>query len=459
MRPQASRASSPNPTANLVGSRKAGPQTPRSNSRRLSFLPGPFRWVRAKLALFLRNKTLPKIQRPVSLHHGVEFSDGSREPRFSRMSLTIEAMRLFGLSAADLQLLASSKNLKGALMKRCPRRFLMVALCALVAFSAFGQFQTGNLYGKAQAKDGSFLPGVSITLTGVGAPHTTVTDGQGLFRFPNLSPGQYTVKAELSGYGTATRTGLSVSVGQNVDISMTLNPSMAESITVTAEAPLLDTRKTGTGTSVTKVELEKIPTSRDPWTVMQSVPSVQVDRINVGGSQSGQQSVYYDKGAQVRDRTWNMDGVNITDMGATGSSPLYFDFDSFEEMQITTGGSDPRIETPGVQLNMVTKRGTNDIRGSGRYFYTPGSMQADATVPTEAAYYLAATNKINFVRDYGAEAGGPVWKDHIWFWAARGDQKISNQASSTLSSTGTLSTGLFDNIVLRDKNAKLNAQI
>src|SRR6202171_2327905 len=342
MRPQASRASSPNPTANLVGSRKAGPQTPRSNSRRLSFLPGPFRWVRAKLALFLRNKTLPKIQRPVSLHHGVEFSDGSREPRFSRMSLTIEAMRLFGLSAADLQLLASSKNLKGALMKRCPRRFLMVALCALVAFSAFGQFQTGNLYGKAQAKDGSFLPGVSITLTGVGAPHTTVTDGQGLFRFPNLSPGQYTVKAELSGYGTATRTGPSVSVGQNVDISMTLNPSMAQSITVTAAAPLLDTLKTGAGTGV-------------PGPVMQAVPSVQRDRINVGGSQSGQQSVYDAKGAQVRDSTWNMDGVNITDMGATGSSPLYFDFDSFEEMQITTGGSDPRIETPGVSLNMVTK--------------------------------------------------------------------------------------------------------
>ena len=61
-----------------------------------------------------------------------------------------------------------------------------------------------------------------------------------------------------------------------------------------------------------------------------------------------------------------MDGVNITDMGATGSSPLYFDFDSFEEMQVTTGGSDPRVMTPGVQLNMVTKRGTNDFRGSSR---------------------------------------------------------------------------------------------
>jgi len=352
-------------------------------------------------------------------------------------------------------------------MKRCPNsRILAIVatLCiSLMAVSAFAQLQTGNIYGKTQAKDGSVLPGVTVTLTGVGAPQSAVTDAQGSFHFVNLSPGSYTVKAELAGFGTATRTGLTVQVGQNADITMTLNASMAESITVTAESPLLDVRKAGTGTNVSKVEMEKIPTSRDPWTVLQSVPAVQVDRINVGGSQSGQQSNYLAKGALIRDNTWNMDGVNITDMGATGSSPLYFDFDSFEEMQVTTGGSDPRSSTPGVQLNMVTKRGTNDIRGSGRYMYTPGSMQADASVPKSAAYYLDATNKVNFVRDYGVEVGGPVWKDHLWFWGARADNKISVQASNTIAldaaGNPVTSIGAFDNIVLRDKNAKLNAQI
>src|SRR5260221_4321747 len=342
-------------------------------------------------------------------------------------------------------------------MKRCPPRFtaiVVATLCALFAVSAFAQYQTGNLYGKAQAKDGSVLPGVTVTLTGVAAPQTAVTYATRLFRFPNLSPGKHSIKAELSGYGTASRVGVSVSVGQSADITMTLNPSMSESITVTAEAPLLDTRKAGTSTNVTRIELEKIPTSRDPWTVLQSVPSVEVDRINVGGSQSGQQSVYIAKGAQGRDGTWNMDGVNITDMGATGSSPLYFDFDSFEELQIRTGGSDPRVMTPGVQLNMVTKRGTNDIRGSGRYFYTPGSYQADATVPAEAITYLDRTNRINYVRDFGGEAGGPVWKDHLWLWIADSENKISNQSSQAPGVTGA-----FDNIILRDKNAKLNGQL
>ncbi len=356
-------------------------------------------------------------------------------------------------------------------MKGCPSlRFLAVvvavACVALVAGSAFAQYQTGNIYGKVQAKDGSALPGVTVTLTGVGAPQANATDALGNFRFINLAPGTYSLKAELAGYGTATRVGLTARVGQSSDVTMTMNPAVAESITVTAEAPLLDQRKTGTSTNVPRVELEKIPTSRDPWTVLQSVPSVMVDRMNVGGNQSGQQSVYIGKGSRGgrggnigSDNTWNMDGVTITDMAATGSSPIYYDFDSFEEIQVTTGGSDPRIMTSGVQLNMVTKRGTNDFKGSGRYFYTPGSTQADATVPGEAAGYLDRTNRINFVRDYGGEIGGPILKDRLWFWGARGDQKISVQASNTVGTNQSVSVGLFDNIILRNKNLKLNGQI
>ena len=344
-------------------------------------------------------------------------------------------------------------------MNRCttPRysTVLLAVVCSvLFAVSAFAQFQTGNIYGKVQAKDGSVLPGVTVTLTGVGAPQTAVTDSQGNFRFINLDPGTYTLKSELAGYGMATRSGIGVRVAANADVTMTLNPSVSESITVTAEAPLLDVRKSGTGANVPRVELEKIPTSRDPWTILQQAPSVQVDRLNVGGNESGQQSVYLAKGSGSRENTWNVDGVNITDMGAIGSSPLYFDFDSFEEMQVTTGGSDPRVQTPGTQLNMVTKRGTNELKGSGRYYYTPGSQQAEAKVPAEAVTYLELANRINYVRDFGGEVGGPIWRDHIWGWVAIADNKISTQTSQAPGAIGA-----FDNIILRDKNAKLNGQL
>src|SRR5438045_5667674 len=170
-------------------------------------------------------------------------------------------------------------------MKRCPPIRLLADISAsmlvsLFAVSGYAQLQTGNIFGKTQAKDGSALPGVTVTMTGVGAPQTYVSDNTGTFRFLNLAPGTYNLKAELAGFGTASRNGVTVNIGRNADVTMTLNPAAAESITVTAEAPLLDVRKTGTGSDVSKIELEKVPTARDPWVILQQTPGVQMDRIN-----------------------------------------------------------------------------------------------------------------------------------------------------------------------------------
>lgn len=336
------------------------------------------------------------------------------------------------------------------------RASVIVALSVLVAVTASAQFQTGNIYGSTTSSDGSAIPGATVTLTGVAAPQTTVTDAQGRFRFLNLSPGTYSLRAELSGMGAAVRNGIGVRVGANADVEMVLSPSVSEAITVSASAPLLDVRKSGTGATMDSEFLQELPTARDPWMILQATPGVMVDRINTGGTQSGQQSVYVSKGAPRADGTWNVDGVNITDMGATGSSPTYYDFDTFEEMQITTGGSDPRIQTAGVQMNMVTKRGTNEFNGTARYLYVPGSGSAEATVPGEAAGYLSATNSVNYVRDYGAELGGPIWRDRAWLWLARGDQKISTWQSMPFPRPSFF---IPDDTVLRNKNAKLNVQV
>src|SRR5262249_6321296 len=151
---------------------------------------------------------------------------------------------------------------------------------------------------------------------------------------------------------------------------------VATEMVVTGESPLLDTRKTTTGVNVSQAELTSIPTGRDPWVVLQSVPGVLVDRVNVGGSESGQQSLYMAKGSGPTSGVWSVDGVNITDRSATGSSPTYYDFDSSKEMQVSTGGSDVTLVTSGATLNMVTKRGTNDVHGSARLFATDSRWQA-----------------------------------------------------------------------------------
>ena len=345
-------------------------------------------------------------------------------------------------------------------MKRCPPLWYRAAwaamLVSLLAFGAYGQgAQSGNIFGTVVSSDGSALPGVTVTLTGGGAPQTTVTDAQGRFRFINLSPDTYSLTAELAGLGQATRGGVTVNINRNAEVTMTLNPSVSQTITVTAEAPLLDTRRTGTGTTISEVELEEVPTARDPWVILQQVPGVQMDRINVGGNESGQQSQFVSKGITADEATYSVDGVNTTDMIATGGSSAYYDFGAFEEIQVTTGGTDPRVQTPGAQINIVTKRGTNDFAGSGRYFMTPGDYQAEASVPSEAATYLTRTNEIEDVTEWGGEVGGPIIRDRLWLWGAYADQQIDLFVAQPFGATVRYS----DKTNLETLNAKLNAQI
>ncbi|MCU1350004.1 MAG: hypothetical protein JWO56_3034, partial [Acidobacteria bacterium] len=362
-------------------------------------------------------------------------------------------------------------------MKRCPSpmsisraRAASIAaflLVLLFSFTAHAQFQTGNIRGKVLAKaDGSALPGVTVTLSGIGAPQTFISDSGGDFRFLNLSPGTYQVTAELSGFAKAVRSNVTVSVGQSSEAILSLAPATSASITVTASAPLIDTRKTGTGQVVTREELEQIPTGRDPWVIMGQAPGVQLDRVNVGGSESGQQDVVVARGASDTQKTFNLDGVNITDVGATGSTPTYYDFDSFEEIQVTTGGSDPRIQTPGAQINMVTKRGTNEFLGTARYLTTGSKWQSTPVPSGEAARYLVHGNQINSLDNYSGDIGGPIWRDKAWFWGSYAKQDIKlfvgqpwayslDAAGKIVATEAPLSR---DNTILKDWNAKVNFQ-
>jgi Ca-activated chloride channel family protein len=135
----------------------------------------------------------------------------------------------------------------------------------------------GTIYGKVVAKDGSVLPGVTVILDKKTA---FVTDAQGAFRFLAVPSGKHTLVAELAGYGTSMRN-VTIAASAGLQTTLVLNPSVSESIVVTAETPILDRRSSGTTTTVS---LGDVPTSRDPWTVMQKAPAVQVDRINVGGA-------------------------------------------------------------------------------------------------------------------------------------------------------------------------------
>jgi hypothetical protein len=350
------------------------------------------------------------------------------------------------------------------------RKALVVAAVLLLAGTgtAYAQLQTGNLYGTTADNQGQALPGVTVTLTGAGAAQVQVTNAEGQFRFLGLSPGSWAIKAELEGFSTVDYPNIAIGVGRSTTIEVTLTPALEEVITVTSESPLLDERKVSTGTTVTATELEKIPTARDPWVILQQTPGVLVDRINVGGNESGQQSQYISPGTNNNNSVWAVDGVVITDMGAIGSSPTYYNFDAFEEMQVTTGGTDVSLATGGVTMNMVTKRGTNEWRFSGRYLLTDQDWQSDTSVsqsefPAAQRATFASLpggkfsqgNRIISVKDYGGEFGGPIVRDRLWIWGTYGVQKIDLRTAQTAQRPN----GTPDFTELESYGGKLNAQV
>ncbi len=145
-----------------------------------------------------------------------------------------------------------------------------------------------------------------------------------------------------------------VGVGQTVELPVTLAiGALTETVNVTAASPMVDARQTGTATSVTIDELTNIPTSRDPFSLLRSVNGVLVDRVNVGGNETGQQSNFVSKGTRPQDAVWTLDGVAITDMTLTGSSPTYFNWDNFEAIHVATAGQAITQQTggPGLELH------------------------------------------------------------------------------------------------------------
>ncbi len=244
-----------------------------------------------------------------------------------------------------------------------------MALCsALVVANASAQSFTGRIEVTVVDSTGAVLPGATVELTGQQTANT-VSDARGEARFLNLAPGRYTVVSKLSGFGDWKNENITVSTGQVVSLSATMAVGgVATTVNVSGGAPTIDPKKQTQSTVVSYEELQSVPSSRDPWVVLQTVPGVVVDRVNVGGAESGQQSGYRAKGAGSGENTWNIDGIAITDMSALGSSPTYYDFDMFQEMQATTGGADVSNGTPGVALNFVLKSGSNQPRGSARWY-------------------------------------------------------------------------------------------
>jgi carboxypeptidase family protein len=315
---------------------------------------------------------------------------------------------------------------EGRLMKRIIG--LVIALMLAAVPGAWAQASGGNIYGTVTDASGAVLPAATITITGANIGSRTTQSGpNGEFRFLNLDPGNYKLAVSMSGFATVNRE-VVVTTGQSVNLTFAMKLStLAEQVTVTAETPVVDTKRVGTATTLTKDELTRVPQGRDPWAILNQVPGVLVDRVSVAGNEAGQQSLFVGKGAQFTDTMWSYDGIVITDVTSYGASSMYFDFDSFDEVNVSTGGGDLKVQTGGLGLNFVTKRGTNAFHGSIRSFFSHDDLQSTNTptsLKSDSRLLNGKADHIEQIHDYGIDLGGPIIKDKLWFWGSYGKNDI-----------------------------------
>ena len=245
-------------------------------------------------------------------------------------------------------------------------RSLMTALLlATFSGSAYAQGM-GSIFGKVTDSSGAVMPGVTVTVTGTGLqlPRVAVTTESGAYQFPNIPIGTYTVTFELQGFKKATRPDIIIVTGFNAPIDQALAVgTMTEEVTVSAETPIVDPRRTTVGGTFDVQMLEKIPTARDPWMVIYMAPGVQLSGTNVGGSGSGGQPTISSRGTSANVQ-WNYEGGATTDL-RSNTSASYYNFDALEQIQVINGGGDASVQSSGISINLITKSGSNHVQGIG----------------------------------------------------------------------------------------------
>jgi len=293
--------------------------------------------------------------------------------------------------------------------------FTLAALVVLASFPVHAQGGRSEVTGTITDSAGAVMPGVTITATneGTGLERTTVTGDEGRYTIPSLLPGTYTIKADLAGFQSARHTGVVLNVGQEATLNLTMEiAGVAETLTVTAQAPLVESTSSRIGTNVTSSEIDSLPSAnRSQFGLMQTIPGL-VPSLQVGSFEGGQFSA---NGQATTNNLFLVDGQNDNDSRRGGSqgTQARVSLDSMSEYQVQThqygaeyGGS------TGVVVNSVTKSGTNKLSGRVFEYFQDNSLQA-------TDYFLKQQGEKNPESGsnvYGGSIGGPIVKNKLFYF-------------------------------------------
>lgn len=293
---------------------------------------------------------------------------------------------------------------------------------------AFAQGGSSEITGTIVDAGAAVLPGVTVTVVSeaTGLQRTAVSSGDGKYVIPTLPPGTYTIKAELQGFQPTTRAGLVVNVGQELTLNMTLQiAGVAETLTVTGQAPLVESTSSRIGTNVTSADIDSLPSAnRSQFSLMQTIPGL-VPVLQVGSFEGGQFSA---NGQATTNNLFLVDGQSDNDSRRGGSqgTQARVSLDSMAEYQVQThqygaeyGGS------TGVVVNSVTKSGSNRLAGRLFEYYQDDSLKA-------TDYFLKLQGEKNPESGsnvFGGSIGGPIVQNKFFYFFNYEGTKTNEAAS------------------------------
>lgn len=312
-------------------------------------------------------------------------------------------------------------------MQTLTRAGLMALLLLGIAAPLTAQeATTGAIEGQVVDAQGLAIPGATVTVTSAQGTRTFVTDADGRFLAPFLTPGTYIVAVELAGFRPARIEDVRVSLGQRTSLTqITLRVAgVAETVEVTATSPAIDTSTAAVGANLTSDFLQRLPTQRRVSDIVQLAPGV----AGSGGAGEANPSI---SGASGLENQYVIDGVNVTNAGygALGSYSIVFGslgsgvpFDFIREVQVKTGGYEAEFgQATGGVVQAVTKSGGNRFRGSGFTYFQPEEFEGEykeVILPNATRTTEAVNTRETFFSDVGVEAGGPIWEDRMFFFGA-----------------------------------------
>jgi hypothetical protein len=322
---------------------------------------------------------------------------------------------------------------------------LAAALMCVVFVPATASAQSA-IAGIVKDTSGAILPGVTVEVSSPSLIEKTrsgVTDGTGQFKIAGLRPGVYSATFTLAGFNTVRREGIELTSDFTASINVDLKVgSVAETITVTGESPVVDVQNITTRTVMTREVLDVIPTGRNIQAVGIMIPGTSLAlggggalSRDVGGSGGLQQSPLQYRGSP--DTVQTIDGLRLNNLEANGAySGVYWNDGSFQEFSYVTGADSAEMGQGGMRVNMVPKDGGNAFKGIVFGNITPSGWAADncgspgigkactrnslTGDPTfnKTGNYLTNVSQLTSNYDFNPSGGGPIVKDRAWFYAS-----------------------------------------